>query len=506
MSSLPVTPSPYHLSLGAAEGDEIHVAPVSLVSDGVPIGAALLTLALAVSAAYAASAKPASGSELGLALGAAAIVSLAATIALFVRRARRAFRVQLYQQGFTIGSEAFPIDAVEALAIDETPRLRNGRHAGFDRRIVVRAGERSVDVRHSVGRIDVLGPFVRTLLERATDAAERRLPRGVRGDDWLADSLGFHDDRDLTRYDEITRAGIFDRELRLWRRNDEQPFFAVAIASDNARVLLRLLQSRITQRKTEIAAMHAAPSAPVDAPAAGELGRLLFERRPPRLIAVFTAILALGILGIPYFWMHAQTWQEQVAAACATLLAPLCLVATLHIATSRIRVYDHAITTSSLFGTKTHRYAQSERMTWAEARLYVHGGYQGTTRHVKLYATGQRAPLRFHVAGKGSDEDLNRIRDRIAKRIADRMEKEIAANGRVDWCGVALTSDALEVRRLWKVERIPYATPMRIKSKNGVLRIYRASAPASEVASLRVKAENFFPGFELWQRRAKLVR
>jgi hypothetical protein len=254
-----------------------------------------------------------------------------------------------------------------------------------------------------------------------------------------------------------------------------------------------------------------APSAPGEpvrrpAPAAGELGRLLFERRMPRLLGVLTGIFALFTPAVPFLWMDVKESGDVLVAAFMTLLAPFCLFVTLWIFTMVLRFHEHAVVKKSLFGMQTHRYAAVERMKWAETRRYVNGGYAGTSTTVKIHSSGQKRALKFGVQRSGHDEDLAFVRDTIAHHVAQLMERQLETYGRVPWgIGLALTKDALEVHRGKNVERLPYTMPLRATMAQGVLQIYRPNEKKA-VASIAAAAENFFPGLAVWQRRATFVQ
>ena len=444
---------------------------------------------------------------LGMLCAIGAIVSL-------IRRARLRFRARMFQYGFTIDATAFRFDELEAFALEEKPRLANGKPIGFDRRITVRGAGRHADVRHVVGRIDLLGGFTRTLLERATAAAERRIERGVQGAGWRIDNAGLRTgNAGVTRFEEISDGGVFDGQVRLWRRSEERPFFSIATSSDNVLILLNLLMTRIQPRAAAPppatpAAMPApsAPGQPVrrSAPMAGDLGRLLLERRGQRLLGILTGIFALFTPAIPFLWMDVKNDEDLLVALFMTFLAPFCLVVTLYVFTMVVRFHEHAVVKKSLFGAKTHRYAAVERMRWAETRMYVHGGYAGTSHVVKLHSTGQKRPLKFTLQRSGPDEDLTYVRDTITFYVAQLMDRQIVAYGRVPWGPFTLTKEALELRRGRNVERLLYTMPLRATMAKGVLQLYRPNEKKA-LGSISASADNFFPGMAVFQRRATLV-
>lgn len=513
MSSMPVPSSPMPVALGAAEGAEIVVPPPPLrVSVGgfAFAAAALFFLGLATFLWFDSPSSRNDGVPVWGTIGVACAIG--AVVAL-VRRARLRFRARMFQAGFTIDDAEFRFDDVEAVALEEKPRLSNGKPIGFDRRLSVRSAARRADVRHFVGRIDVLRPFVDALLARATAAAERRLPRGVQGAGWRADAVGLRAGRSgVTRYDEVTKAGIFDGQVRLWRRNEEAPFLSMPLGSDNAFLLLRLLAPRMRPQQTpatpepQVVRAPSAPGEPVrrPAPAAGDLGRLLFQRRGQRLLGFLTGIFALFTPAIPFLWTDAKSSEDQLVALFITFLGPFCLVVTLYLFTVVVRFHEHAVVKKSIFGGQTHRYAAVERMKWAETRMYVNGGYAGTSHVVKLHSTGQKRPLKFAFQRSGHDDDLAYVRDTIAYHVSQLMDRQLTAYGSVPWGGLVLTKDALEVHRGKNVERLPYATPLRVTMAKGVLQLFRPNEK-KPAASITAGAENFFPGLAVWQSKANVV-
>jgi hypothetical protein len=516
MSSMPVPPSPMPVSLGAPEGAEIVVPPPPLRLSLGGVALAVCALFLGGLAAFLYYDSPSSRGDWVPIWGALGGACALGAIVAFARRARLRFRARMYQYGFTIDEQAFRFDDLEALALEEKNRLSNGKQIGFDRRIVVRGAGQRAAVCHFVGRIDLLGTFARTLLERATAAAERRLGRGVQGAGWRIDSIGIRAGKSgVTRFDEITDGHAFDGQVLLWRRSEESPFLSVPLGSDNALILLNLLLTRVTPRDAAPAGTGSAPPAPSApgepvsraAATAGEAGRLLFERRTSRALAVLTGLFGLTSIGIPFLWMDAKNGSDLVLAVFLTIAGPFCLYATAAILTGVCRFHQYGVVKKSLFGSRTHRYAAAERMTWAETRMYVNGGYAGNSYVAKIYTSDQKKPLKFGFQRSGSDEDLAYVRDTIANQVAQVMERQIAADGRVPWGGanVSLTKEAVDVRRGKNVERLPYTMPLRVVMHQGVLQLYRPNEKKM-VTSVSVRGENFFPGLLLFERNATLVK
>ena len=76
---------------------------------------------------------------------------------------------------------------------------------------------------------------------------------------------------------DLSEVEVYDDELCVWRHNQDTPVFRIPMGSANTQILERLLLERI-------------PPRPSTAGAVTGLGRILFERKPDRLIRAASRI------------------------------------------------------------------------------------------------------------------------------------------------------------------------------------------------------------------------
>ena len=447
--------------------------------------------------------------------GALLILSFVALAISLRRRLSWRFSAQMFTEGFTLDSKTFRFDEVESLSIGEKFRLSNGKPIGIDRRFVVRGARRRVEVRYFSGRTNPLAAFMEKLIDGVAAAAARKMQSGIRGTGWQLDLTGITTPgKGTMRFDEIGEVGMFDTAIRIWRRGGENAFLSVPADSENAVILLPLLENRIQPGTTAPPASPASSTGGVSVLALSvastdPLGRLLFVRQPQQLLGVLTGIFGGFTPGIPFFWMSIKTTDELLGAVVMTIVAPLCLALTLHIFTLVIRFHEHAVVKKSVYGSRTLRYESVEEMTWAEAMLYVNGGYAGTSYTVKLRPSGEGKPLGFTLRRKEIDADLATARGVIATHVAAGMERVLASAGRAPWGATAwITRDALELRRKGKDEtfdRYPWAGSLEFALEKGELKILQPG-PEPLLHTIRTSAENFFPGLVLVQKLVSEVR
>src|SRR5262245_1395295 len=221
---------------------------------------------------------------------------------------------------------------------------------------------------------DPIAPVVEFLHRRLADEAPRRTLHGKR---WSIVQMTLQTQDDMTPLSTLSGAGIYDREVRLWRRGETTPFFAAPVTSENAHVLLRVAEDAVAK----------APPAPAAAPtaAAGDdagLGRLLFARKPSGFVNVFSSII-YGLFGVAmalYAADHIDPQLDKPAIYLASAIAIFFVLRALHSFTVRYRFYELGVISTYVGGRREVRYADVESMSWGAVRSFHNGIYTGTSR------------------------------------------------------------------------------------------------------------------------------
>ncbi len=370
----------------------------------------------------------------------------------------------------------------------------------YDETATVRALTRTITLETATGKVkaeyvalpqDALDDTLDAIVERV--AAEPR-PRAGKG--WSIEHGTLTVRRDRVPLSSISAAGVFERNVRLWKHNDEEHFFSVPHDTKNARVLLALAQ-------------RSASTAPAQASAASStssgIGRLLFSRRTTLLSGLGNTILV--IFGLAVGWMCLEKYlgiPTKIALGAMIAVFVLWIFYSIYRATVRYRFHERALVRLSLLGTRTLAYANVAAMTWHEsAATLEHAIPLGTTLKAKLLPDdGSRAvSIRIHRF-RGRDGDLEPVRSHIAHHIAHTLQRHLEHGDEVQWTPTAkFKREGLEVKGGWlnkTITLLPYEQPIGVYPDKGFLVLYRES-PHKPLAMLNINEANFYPGLALFE-------
>jgi hypothetical protein len=484
--------------LGAAVGSPVELVPPSHSEAVGPI--ALLVLALALLGVAGWMKTNPSAAPYVLYPAAAGLLFLLISAALLSRRRLEGGTLTLYERGFALarggGGTAFAFDEVESLAVLEKERLSNGTPIGIFRSATVRgpAGKIRFAQLTRNGTADFVGAFLGKLLERLAEAAEARLRAGspLTGGAWSLAQDGFRVRAAGTPVpaQTLARIGVFDNKVSLWRDGEDRPFFSIARDAPNVQILYRMMRHRLRDR-------------PQPAATAGELGRILFERgsRPQ---AGLVGLLALAA-GVICFWFAAAadpgdqrnlwTWSGALGVgilgfAAAVLWAQVA------------RRHENGLSLNTLAGRRELLYTDIERMKYSVTRHYHNGAYTGTRSYLQAWSAVGK-PITFSASGKGTETDLDALREDLAGRIAAKLRARLAHEPDVPWTpGVRLSHQGIRFAPKRFFGRgaevtIPYGMKPKYSIQSGIFNLSAAGVPGKLTTAC--SAENFYPGLALLQ-------
>ena len=153
------------------------------------------------------------------------------------------------------------------------------------------------------------------------------------------------------------------------------------------------------------------------------------------------------------------------------------------------------------------RYSEIDRLTYGATRHYHNGVYTGT--HIQMTFASDTAgkPIRYSTQTRGSEADLELLRDQVSQMVAGRLHERVAREGEVAWTpGVRLSTKGVHFRRrklLGKGEEAlaSFAEELRFSIDAGQFHLFVPGEKKS-VLDLLCSAENFWPGFLLFRRLA----
>lgn len=507
MNQLPSSPQPgMHsfaaVSLGAARGAPIAVPPPTL---RFYVGSIALVVFAVIFAVVAVWAFPGKGDDpdrmaVTVIFGVLAAVMGAAATATLVRRAAMRCRITLHDLGLAIvrrgKTQVVRYDEVDSLSVREKTILNNGVPAGLDQRFTFRGPFGVAKVEHLAVTGNLLGDFAREVIGQLATTASKRIGAAgaLRGEGWRLDARAVHAGTTHVALSELSACAVMDARVCLWKGDDEEPAIATPAASANAHVLLELASRAIDARG------EASERKPRAIPG---LGRLLFRRQPSTSLGGVAAFLALGLFGIPAFLLMDGLVTGALICIALGLIAAVYVV---YAFSHKLTFHEQGLTNRSLFHSRTLRYDDVARLSWAVTRRYVNGAYAGTTVRAKLVPASSK-PMRISFSISGVDEALDFVRDQVSARVADRMMLQLAKDGQLAWSPAAIfLRDSFELRPsklLGKKEprRLSYRDGVTFAIHNGTCRLSPA-ANDKDTVTIACAAENFYPGMLLLHRLA----
>ena len=363
----------------------------------------------------------------------------------------------------------------------------------YDETVVVRALTRTITLETASGRVkaqyvalpqDALDHVLEVLVERIAAVARPRAGKG-----WSVEQGMLVARRERVPLSSISAAGVFERNVRLWRHNDEEHFFSVPYDTKNARVLLAL-------------ATHAGQASA--RPSTTGIGRLLFSRRTTMISGLGNTLLVA--FGLAVGWMCLERYlhvPSKLAVGAMLGVFVLWIFYSLYRATVRYRFHERAVVRISLLGARTLAYANVAAMTWHESASTMHGAIPlGTTVKAKLLPDDGSPALsiRLHRL-RGIDGDLEPVRSRIAQHIAENLRRHLEHGDDIPWTSMArFTREGLVVQGGWLGKTttvLRYDQPLGAFPGQGFLILYRESN--KPLARLDINGTNFYPGLALFE-------
>jgi len=429
-------------------------------------------------------------------MAAAAALMFVIAVGTTIRRKQLQLTMSLSERGVTLVSgnreHALAYRDVDSLTVVESDRYDDHRNViALNRTITLQAEGTRAKASYVAESDDPLEALLQQLVERM--ARERR---NRAGDGWSIEQEMLITGRERFPLSMISAAGVFDREVRIWRRGSSTPILTVPLSSRNARLLLHL-------------AGEAQSAASAHAPAAND-DLQLFTRRTSLASVLFQSALGGVAVWLAQYAVEVKApafaaMADKLAIAAALLLA----IAALHRLTRTYEFHQHAVTRRTWFGSRTFRYDDAAALTWNERSTYLnHAIYLGTKMKVTLAsADGKPFAIDLHRF-RAEDEELVTLRRLLAGKIALRLHQEWKHGDRIVWTsGAAFTTIGLEVKTglLGNTrELLSYGQPLHALFSDGYLVLYRDHW-TQPLATLEIAQANFYPGLALFERLTPLT-
>jgi hypothetical protein len=437
-----------------------------------------------------------SGEERGLILTAlwAGLVGLAVGSVNLYRRSGARVALVLHEHGLVLTRfgrrHIAPYDEVKSLACRQREQLENGVRKGLWRRLTVVTAAESFSFVHVAldGEPDLAGEFIGVAIDRLAERAHNALGSGataLEGKGWRLDGSGLSvAGRTPAPLSELVHVALFDERVKVWQRSQVRPLLALSAASANALVLRTLLERVLSATGTA-----QAPSDP---------GRLFFTRRPAGGALLMAVAGALSLAGIGFGVALLVAGDVAIGAAAAAAGVAL-LGATLVFAPIAVDCCEGRLVRRTLLRARELHFREIERLRYSATRQYYNGVYTGTTYDLKVWPAAGSRGARLTSSRRGTDDDLEWLRDEIAGLVAERLVAAVARDGAVDWAaGARFTRDSLHFRRrrlLGKGEPMVarYDSGLTYSITDGVFHLFLPDEPKS-VLDVSCREPNFYPG------------
>jgi hypothetical protein len=345
------------------------------------------------------------------------------------------------------------------------------------------------------------------LSERILAGARDQLARGQRfaGGGWALDREGFWtsgpDGDRLIPMTDLCHAMVIDHHFAVWEQGQEQPSVRFPAGGSNVRVVSALLRERL-----------AAKGAPArsEEDLGGGLGRVLFERDRSWHTVAFAllVVFALALAGMAVMMVAApdliRTRNPLLFGTAAGGVAAIVGLLALGFRRNHFACHQRGVSRTTFWGTRRLRYEDLGSFTYSAVRQYVKGVYTGTTVGL-TFGPRKGVPggrIKFQISTHGVDQALDGLRDGVAVVMARDLFARLAGGKRVPWAaGYVLAPDGLVCpRRLFGRPRlVPYSELQPPDMNEGCLFLFTVGK-RKHFASIRVSAENFFPGLVVLNR------
>lgn len=444
-------------------------------------------------------------------LTAGAVCGLLAVLAAVATAARRRC-VQITEDGFRVvdrrGERAYTDDEVICASVRTRPHYSAGELKAttrvFDLWVEGTSRAERIEMVTQIrpSTPDALSPLIDRIHEylyrRAVEAIENR--EAFEGEGWTLHPgelvVARRRTTDAVRIDELAAVDVFDDNICVWRRGEDEACACIPLDTANAYVLAQFLRNHVNDD---------GPDAHKES--GGGLGRLLFERKSSRLVTLCAAIIPIGIASILAAavigaWLQRRN-EPLILGAVLALTFGAIWVLVLSRAT-RLRCYEHGLVRYWLRRETQLRYSDLETFQYSAVPQYVKGVYAGTTFTLTFVssADGRRRKLTHSTTLRSADNELERLRDHVSRVIALRMAADFQNGKVVDWTdGLRFLPEGLEYRKAGLLGRKPaeifsYDEIQGFDTSQGPFHLW-VTGNMKPVIKENVTQANFIPGLML---------
>jgi hypothetical protein len=464
---------------------------------------------------------------MALTLGFIGLILLFAGFFLEAKRVRELMWITLEPTRFTIidniGERSFNDDDIVSISLQYKDNFDNGNHTSTTRTFrvwVVSSADRPEQIEMKsnikVGDADPLHGYINRIVKLLKDRAdgERLKSLSVLGEGWelTNKSLILRDPKKgetETPLQEIVACMNSEEKLKLWKRGEDEAFAHVPLDAANAHLLHLFMQEELARR----------PDQDKGEPPAGQLGRIIFERKPKKSLSITLLVVAgvlaliVGLMLVGIIAGGGKQKDIEPIIIVAIVMGVICvlLVFGAWVSTKALfRCHEFGVYQRGIMGESKLLYSEVEAFTYSATPHYHNGAYIGT--HLKLVFVPKveltKPKIVYKTTVKNVDSSLEQMRDDIAKMIGTRMYREVKEGKSVKW-NETLTLEPGILRYIptalfgkKPAETIAYQTISGHNLQKGSLALFKRGMP-KPIISTGSATQDFFPGYfafkALWE-------
>lgn len=457
-------------------------------------------------------------SMIGFVLGGAGLLLVFTSFYIETTRIRNLMWLTTGPHHFTvtdhIGERNFEDDDIVSIALQYMDNFENGNHTSTTRTFrvwVVASGDQpeliEMKSKYKVGQPDPAHEFIMRVVKLLKDRAdsERLKNQSVLGEGWELTNTKLlirHAEagESETPLSEIVAVQAIEDKLKLWKQGEEQAFASIPIHAANAHILHLLMEEMLAQRGDKPKTV-----------AAGQLGRIIFERKPKKGIGI-SLLCAAGLLlaaSIIFAVVIAvggvEKHEREVMLILAITFLPVALlmgIAAWITFKTLFRCHEFGLYQRGVFRELTLLYTEVDEFTYSATKHYHKGAYLGT--HLKMTFVPDKElnkpKMVFSTTIKNVDNSLDELRDVVAATVGTRMVQEVQAGKAVSWTD-SVTLEAGQLRYTpgnWfskqPEQSISYHNIASFTLHQGKCTIFQRGKP-KPIITLGISKRNFFPGY-----------
>ncbi len=411
-----------------------------------------------------------------------------------------------------IGERTFADDDVVSMALQVKENFTNGNHTSTTRTFriwVVAQGDQPELIpmvsTNKLAELPPLLPFIDRIVKLFRKRAEEDRLRNlsILGEGWELSSKQLtirQQPNDLEiPLAEIVAVQPIDGKLKIWREGSDEAVANLPLDAANAHLLYLLMQDHLAVRPV------------AKEPPAGQLGHIVFEKRPPRLLFIcfvvvaaiqFLISTALFIALVAEQGRNPDTTGILIGASVTLILGVLFVALAIVVKRSLFRCHAYGVYQRGISGENTLFFHELHEFTYSATRMYHNGSYIGTVVRLVFipHAESGKKKISYGTNVKNADAALEHLRNQVSMQLAQKIVDRVLAGKTVPWTNqLILEPEGLRYTKITFFSKgeptfIAYKDISYVTMHQETLSFHQSSRPKPFITEQASK-KNFYPGY-----------